>query len=151
MCIFALFVAKLNTVQGVGQLSIIFLGIGGRRRFFCLKHKWPVDVFFVWMMSTILTFTIGIHPYPITFLPADYDHQWIYNILSHIYLSIASTLHIVCFTNLGKLNLPMMVRFKAWTNFLFCPACLKNITRFKSCKNWLKNNNLATLILKSCV
>ena len=38
-------------------MSVIFWEMGGRRRFISLKHIWTVDDFFVWMMSTILTFT----------------------------------------------------------------------------------------------
>jgi hypothetical protein len=51
------FLAKLNTVQWEGQLSVIFLGLGGCRRFFCLGHIWAFNDFLVWMKSTILTFT----------------------------------------------------------------------------------------------
>ena len=54
---FLIFSAKLNTVQGEGQMSAIFWGLGGRRQFFWLKHILTFDYFFVWMMSTILTFT----------------------------------------------------------------------------------------------
>jgi len=36
---------------------MIFWRMGGRRLFFSLKHLWAVDDFFVWMKSTILTFT----------------------------------------------------------------------------------------------
>ncbi len=31
----------------------------------------------------------------------------------------------MCFNNLGKLVLSMVVRFKAWANFCYCHSCLK--------------------------
>jgi hypothetical protein len=40
------FFSKLNTVQGEGQLSVIFWGLGGRRRFFRLDHILAFDDFF---------------------------------------------------------------------------------------------------------
>ena len=62
----AFLLAKLYTVQGERELSMIFWELGGWLRFFCLKHKWPVDDFFVWKLSTILTFTGTINrDYPV--------------------------------------------------------------------------------------
>jgi hypothetical protein len=48
-------------------------------------------------------------------------------------------LHTVCFTDLGKLKLLMVVRF-----FATASAALKNGARFKSGQKLLKNNRLAT-------
>ncbi len=54
--------------------------------------------------------------------------------------------HTVCFTNLGKLNLLMVVRSWAAANFWNCPSCLKICCSLqKNSEKWLKNNNLATL------
>ena len=48
-----------------------------------------------------------------------------------------------CFTDLGKLNLLMVVRFQAQADSRYCPSCLKNEARFESSQNGLKNNNLS--------
>ncbi len=40
-----------------------------------------------------------------------------------------------CFTDLGKLNLSMVVRFKAPTNFRYCSSCLK---KWSMLKKWSK-------------
>ncbi len=43
--------------------------------------------------------------------------------------------HTVCFRDLGKLSLPMVVRFKAWANFWYCPSYLK---KWSSLQKWSK-------------
>ena len=50
------------------------------------------------------------------------------------------------FTDLGNLNLLMVVRFQARANFCYCHSCLKNEAWFKSGQKWLENNCLASLI-----
>ncbi len=39
------------------------------------------------------------------------------------------------FTDLGKLNYPMVVRFKAGANFQHCPSCLQ---QYRSIQKWSK-------------
>jgi hypothetical protein len=41
----------------------------------------------------------------------------------------------VCFTDLGKLNLPMVVGFLVRASFYYCHSCLKKEIRFKSGQN----------------
>jgi hypothetical protein len=50
----------------------------------------------------------------------------------------------LCFTNLGKLSMVMVVQFKAQPIFSIDPAALKNEAFFKSGQIGLKNNYLAT-------
>jgi hypothetical protein len=50
------------------------------------------------------------------------------------------------FTDLGKLNFPMVVWFKAQANFNTAPATSKNNAWFKWGQNQLKNKQLASLI-----
>jgi len=51
------------------------------------------------------------------------------------------------FTDLGKLNLFMVVRFYAHANLHYtAPAASKNDAQFKSCHNRPKNNQLASLV-----
>ncbi len=58
------------------------------------------------------------------------------------------SLHIstMCFTDLDKLNLLVVIRFEALANFSFCPSSSRNHAYYKSGQNWLKNIYLATLI-----
>jgi len=51
-----------------------------------------------------------------------------------------------CFTDLGKLNLLMVVWFWARANFQYCPAAFKNTARFKRGQKWPENNHLGLLI-----
>jgi len=51
------------------------------------------------------------------------------------------------FADLGKLNIPMVVRFWAQANFQYCSSCLqKSILDSKVIKIDPKNNHLASLI-----
>jgi hypothetical protein len=55
--------------------------------------------------------------------------------------------HTGCFTDLGKLNLPMVDQFSARDNFCYCPDCLKKLSSLlkwsKSTQNnWLANKGL---------
>jgi len=45
------------------------------------------------------------------------------------------TKHTDRFTNIGKLNFPMVVRFLAWTDFQCCPSCLQ---KYCSIQKWSK-------------
>ncbi len=44
----------------------------------------------------------------------------------------------VCFTDLGKLNLLMVVRFKARANFCYCISCLKKWSSLQRWSNWTR-------------
>ncbi len=63
-------------------------------------------------------------------------------------LFLSSTIcYTVCFTDLGKLNLPMVEQFKAQANFCYCPSCIikwSSLLKWsKSTQNkWLANNGL---------
>jgi hypothetical protein len=60
--------------------------------------------------------------------------------------SASISLDTECFANLGALNLPMVVQYGLESNFASALADSKNEARFKSGKNWLKNNHLTILI-----
>ncbi len=66
----------------------------------------------------------------------------------HLSLSLSLSFYsdcTVCFTNLGKLNLPMVVfDFKLEPVFDTAPATSKNEAHIKSGQNQPKNNRLAT-------
>jgi len=106
-------------------MSMIFLGLWGRRRFFFLNHLWTVDDFFVWIKSTILTFTNSVLVRSQVFCGLTISRIGIKRIFDNW---VACALGIIRFTICYLFSLRKIKRiFDNWV------ACALGIIRFTIC------------------